>query len=305
MKDLSSLATSSGHFTISAFDHRNSLFELLNPQDPSSVSADEVVALKRLFIEAFAPISSAILIDPVYGLDYGLDLEKEVPAGTGILMSLEESSYDESQIGRLTKLLPHWGVGDIKAHGAAAKLLLYYHPDAPIASQQLKLVHQLSRQCQEQKVIFLIEPILYGLGEYSHKDKVSVTLKTIDQLSPLVDILKLEFPLDVMRSTRVDWEQVSRDISRHATIPWILLSRGMVYDRFHDLTQITGQAGASGIAVGRAVWQEIADIAVRFPDSADKLAHIKEFLFTTGRERMRELNHLVAAHAKPWTAFKH
>ena len=304
MKDLSFLATPAGHFTISAFDHRNSLFELLNPQDPSTVSADEVVALKRLFITAFADISSAILIDPIYGLDYGLDLTKEVPANTGILMSLEESSYTESQAGRLTQLLPHWGVADIKAHAAAAKLLLYYHPDAPIAKTQLGLVRRLSRECRQAQVIFLIEPILYGLGKYSSRSKVDLTLKIIDQLSPLVDILKLEFPLDVLRSSEPDWLRVSRDLSRHATVPWILLSRGMGFDHFQTLTQITCSAGASGIAVGRAVWQEIGDLAKKYPDPTEKLSQIKHFLMTTGRDRLQALTSLVSRFARPWTAFR-
>ena len=305
MKDLSSLATQAGHFTIAAFDHRNSLNAYLDPQDPSAVTADQIVALKRLFIQAFADISSAILIDPIYGLDYGLDLTQEIPPQTGILMSLEESSYDESQAGRLTKLLPHWSVADVKAHRAAAKLLFYYHPSAPIAPSQLNLISQLSRDCREQEVIFLVEPILYGVGEYSHQDKTNLTLKTIDQLSPLVDIIKLEFPLDVLRSTPHDWQRVSRQLSQHATIPWVLLSRGgMDYDHFKTLTEITTQAGASGIAVGRAVWQDIIDISRKYPDSAEKLSNIEAFLMTTGRTRMQTLCHIVSAHAKPWTAFR-
>jgi len=302
MKDLQSLVTKEGHFTISAFDHRNSLFELFNPQDPGSVSADEIVSLKRLFIQAFADISSAILIDPIYGLDYGLDLTKEVPQGTGILMSLEESSYDESQAGRLTRLLPHWGVEDIKNHGASAKLLFYYHPDSPIASAQLDLVADLSRQCQQSQTIFLIEPIIYGVGEYSQRSKVDATLKAIDQLNPYVDILKLEFPLNVLQSSPADWEQVSRQINRHATVPWILLSRGMAYDHFLTLTKITSKQGASGIAVGRAVWQDIQIIAAKHTDSTEKLTKIKDFLFTVGRDRMQALNQLVQDFARPWNS---
>lgn len=305
MKDLSSLTTPAGHFTIAAFDHRNSLNAYLNPQDPSTVTADQIVALKRLFISAFADVSSAILIDPIYGLDYGLDLTKEVPPGTGILMSLEESSYDESQAGRVTKLLPHWGISDIKAHGAAAKLLFYYHPNAPIAPQQLDLIRSLSQDCRQANVIFLIEPIIYGLGEFSQKNKADVTLTIIDQLSPLVDILKLEFPLNVYESSESDWRQISHEISRHATVPWILLSRGgMDYDHFKQLTLTTSEAGASGIAVGRAVWQEIGDLSKKYLDPDEKLVHIKEFLNTTARERMRELSGLVTAHAKPWNQFR-
>jgi tagatose-1,6-bisphosphate aldolase len=304
MKNLSSITTHKGHFTIAAFDHRNSLNEYLNPQDPSAVNADEIVALKRLFIAAFSDISSAILIDPIYGLDYGLDLTKEVPASTGILMSLEESSYDDSQAGRLTKLLPHWGVDDIKAHSASAKLLLYYHPDAPIAKNQIRLVETLSRECRNKNVIFLIEPIIYGTGKYSSRNKVNSTLKTIDQLSPLVDILKIEFPLNVLQSNPNEWRKVSADISKHATIPWILLSRGMGFDHFQTLTQITNENGASGIAVGRAVWQEIGDLAEKHPDIPEKFEKIKHFLMTTGRDRMLALTQIVEQSAKPWTDFR-
>jgi tagatose-1,6-bisphosphate aldolase len=300
MKDLSSLTTPAGHFTVSAFDHRNSLFELLDPFHPETVTADQVVALKRLFIKHFAPISSAILIDPVYGLDYGLDLDKEVPPDTGLLMSLEESTYDDSAVGRITRLLPHWGVADIKAHHAAAKLLLYYHPDAPIAAKQLALVQDLSKQCQKANVIFLIEPILYGVGDYSARSKLDVTLKTIDQLNPFVDILKLEFPLNVNHTTEHDWHRAAKDISRHATVPWILLSRGMGFDHFKRLTQICCQTGASGIAVGRAVWQEIGNLAKKYPDPDLKLIEIDKFLATTGRQRLLELSNIVAKEAKPW-----
>jgi tagatose-1,6-bisphosphate aldolase len=300
MKNLSALATSSGHFTIAAFDHRNSLFSLLNASDPEAVTADQVVALKRLFIKHFAPISSAILIDPVYGLDYGLDLDREVTAGTGILMSLEASSYDESAIGRVTRLLPHWGVKDVKAHGASAKLLLYYHPQAPIASTQLKLVQDVSKECQSENIIFLIEPILYAVGEYSNRSQLDVTLKTIDQLNSLVDILKLEFPLNVNHTTEHEWQQAAKDISRHATVPWILLSRGMGFDHFKRLTRICCEQGASGIAVGRAVWQEIGDIAKQTPDPETKILKIDKFLHTTGRSRMIELSKIVEAKAKRW-----
>jgi tagatose 1,6-diphosphate aldolase len=301
MTNLSALSYPNGTLAIAAFDHRNSLSELLNPSDPSTVTGDQIVNLKRLFIEAFADISSAILIDPVYGLDYSLDLTASLPKKCGLLLSLEESSYDESQAGRMTRLLPHWGVADIKAYGAAAKLLLYYHPEAPIAAKQLELVKQLSQECRDKQVIFLIEPIMYGIGEYSKASKTEATLTTIRQLNPLVDILKLEFPLDPKQTTSAKWHYTADAISAAATVPWILLSRGMPYDPFKDLTGICCEAGASGIAVGRAVWQEIEQISARNQDFPDLLMpHIEEFLLTTARLRMRELIEIVGSTAKPW-----
>jgi tagatose-1,6-bisphosphate aldolase len=178
--------------------------------------------------------------------------------------------------------------------------LLYYHPQAPIASEQLTLVKDLSKQCQKANVIFLIEPILYGVGDYSNRSKLDTTLKTIDQLTGLVDILKLEFPLDVNHTTEHDWQQAAGNISRHATVPWILLSRGMGFDHFKRLTQICCDKGASGIAVGRAVWQEIEAISQKTPDPDSKLMEIDKFLATTGRTRMLELTAIVSHHAKPW-----
>lgn len=302
---LDPLANSNGTFTIAAFDHRRSLAQLLNPKNPDAVAVSDLVAIKRLFIQAFSDLSSAVLIDPVYGLDYGLDLTKEIPSGTGLLMSLEDGDYSESKAGRLTRLLPHWGVADIKAHQAAAKLLFYYHPHSPLAKQQLDLVKTVSRDCRRQKVIFLIEPIIYNLGEYSNRNKTDLTLITLDQLAPLVDILKVEFPLDPHQSTQNDWHSVSQEISRHATVPWVLLSRGLNYPAFKAFTQVTCAAGASGIAVGRAVWQEIGQIAQDYPGEGQCLKPIETFLHTVARPRFQELKDIVDASARPWTSYHH
>lgn len=301
MHDLAPIAYPDGTLAIAAFDHRNSLLELLNPQNPQTVSASTVVALKRLFIKSFADISSAILIDPVYGLDYGIDLTTEVPKSCGLLMSLEASSYDESAAGRMTQLLPNWDVADIKTHHASAKLLLYYHPDAPIAKAQLQLVASLSQKCRTQNIPFLVEPILYGVGEYSSRNALDVTLKTIDQLNALVDILKLEFPVNVLQSSESDWKSVGATISRHATVPWILLSRGMGYPHFKRLTKICCTAGAAGIAVGRAVWQEIETIAKSNLDTPETLLpDLEKFLGSLARTRMLELIDIVHHSARPW-----
>jgi tagatose 1,6-diphosphate aldolase len=128
-----------------------------------------------------------------------------------------------------------------------------------------------------------------------------LTLKTIDQLNPLVDILKLEFPLESSQNLQTDWLPVAETITAHAKVPWILLSRGMPFEPFKALAQVCCNAGASGIAVGRAVWQEIDQIALRntnFPDLV--LPHIEEFLLRDARLRMRELIEIVHQSAKPW-----
>jgi hypothetical protein len=79
--------------------------------------------------------------------------------------------------------LPHWGVVDVKSYKASAKLLLYYHPEAPIAAEQLRTWSSASRKnAMDKQVTFLIEPIMYGIGEYSGASKTEATLATVAKL---------------------------------------------------------------------------------------------------------------------------
>jgi tagatose-1,6-bisphosphate aldolase len=84
------------------------------------------------------------------------------------------------------------------------------------------------------------------------------------------------------------------EISAAAQTPWILLSAAVSFEAYQQQIIAACQAGASGIAVGRAVWQEAVHM-----DGQARL----DFLRTTGRERITRLNALCVALARPWTDF--
>ena len=50
------------------------------------------------------------------------------------------------------------------------------------------------------------------------------------------------------------------EISEASVTPWILLSAAVDYETFLRQVTIACQSGASGIAVGRAVWQEAVSV---------------------------------------------
>ena len=76
---------------------------------------------------------SAVLTDPEFGLP---SIEKKAPSA-GLLLCLERSPYDnESPPENLPPLYPHWGVPEIVEHGAAVKLLVYYHPHASNSAEK-------------------------------------------------------------------------------------------------------------------------------------------------------------------------
>ena len=109
-----------------------------------------------------------------------------------------------------------------------------------------------------------------------------------------MDILKAEFPLDAAEKDQKVWADVCAEISAASTIPWILLSAAVDFDVFLQQVTIACNAGASGIAVGRAVWKEAVIM-----DGDERM----QFLSTTALRRISRLASLCQALAKPYTDF--
>jgi tagatose-1,6-bisphosphate aldolase len=110
-----------------------------------------------------------------------------------------------------------------------------------------------------------------------------------------VDVLKAEFPLDVAaQPDERDWATACEELSRASAVPWVLLSASVAYDTYLRQVAVACRAGASGVAVGRAVWKEAPALAGEARQA---------FLDTTARERMARVTALCDALAKPWTEF--
>ena len=93
---------------------------------------------------------------------------------------------------------------------------------------------------------------------------------------PGMDVLKAEFPLDTQETPdQTVWAEACHDISQTCSTPWILLSAAVDFDLFVRQVTVACQNGASGIAVGRAVWQEAVNLS-----GQDRL----NFLWNTGRD---------------------
>lgn len=244
---LDSLVNKQGVFNIAAMDHRGSLRKMLGDDQ------EAVFEVKRELVEAFSDLASAVLLDP----DYGLKLIKDIPGNKGLLLALEKSDYDKIK----PEIKEDWGVEQVKEHGGAAKLLLYCKKGV----WHEELIKRVSDECRKEEIVFLLEPVLY------EDRNIEVAWEMVKRYSKWVDVLKLEYPGS---------EEGCRKISEAAEVPWVLLSRGMKFENYKQALEIACKAGASGFAVGRAVWQEAMGL------SRDQR---KEFLKTTGRERFKKL----------------
>ena len=182
-----------------------------------------------------------------------------------------------------------------KRMGASAiKLLVYYHPDSPTAQEIEDFTLKVAEDCQKYDLVLMLEPLSYSLDEnkrLTSEEKRYVVVETARRLTPLkVDVLKAEFPLDINDTDETKWMSACNEISSASITPWILLSAAVDYDTFVRQVTVACNAGASGVAVGRAVWKEAV------------LMEVKErstFLHTVGLERLSRLTALCFALGKP------
>jgi tagatose 1,6-diphosphate aldolase len=299
-RHLQQCATRRGALAVLALDHRGNLRQLLHPENPAGTTSQEIVAFKRSFVRSLSPAASAVLLDPQFSAAQCI-AGGDLPGQTGLIVAVEASGYSGDTTARSSQVLPGWSVAKTKHLGASAvKLLVYYHPESPTAHEIEDLVRDVSADCAEQDIPLFLETLSYSLDperkKLSPDERRYVVVETARRLTPLGgDILKAEFPLDAQAETdENDWQEACAELSQASRIPWVLLSASVDYETFLHQVTAACKAGASGVAVGRAVWREATEVP---PESR------QEFLDVTARERMRRITALVDALAKPWTDF--
>jgi tagatose-1,6-bisphosphate aldolase len=175
---------------------------------------------------------------------------------------------------------------------------VYYHPDSSTANKIESFVRQVAEDCAKHDLLLMLEPLSYSLDEnkkLTSKQKRYVVIETARRLTPLnVDILKAEFPLDKMEADQNVWRDACEEISSASYVPWILLSAAVDHETYLHQVTVACNAGASGIAVGRAVWQEAVTMTGR---------ERNEFLSSVARQRLGRLAALCQALAKPYSDY--
>lgn len=301
IRGLQQIADPAGIMAMCAMDHRGTLQRLIDPATPERVTDEMLSVYKQDLTETLAPEASAVLLDPLYGAAQSI-AGGVLPGDVGLLVSLEESGYEQAAEGRVTTLLLEWSVEKIKRMGASAvKVLLYYRPDrAESAGRQQAVVRHVAEDCRRADIPFLLEPIAYPVDEKGRdpaqfaQRKTDLVVESERQLTGLgLDVLKAEFPAD-LRHERDDGRlRAACDrLDAASAVPWILLSAGVSFEDFARQVKIACQAGASGFLGGRAIWEE----ATRLPDARER----RQWLATVGAERMRRLRAIAAEFGRPW-----
>ena len=294
LRGLQQIASQRGTFTALALDHRQNL----RKANPAFVDDAELSRFKLDVTSALAARATAVLLDPEVSAAQAI-AQRAVPNGVGLVVAVESTGYTGEATARQAQIIPGWSVAKAKRMGASAiKLLVYYHPDSSTAKEIEDFTANVAEECRAHDLALMLEPLSYALhaGQpLTSEEKRYVVVETARRLTALpVDILKAEFPLAAPDMDEARWAEACRAISSASHTPWILLSAAADYDTFVRQVTVACHAGASGTAVGRAVWQEAVMLT-----GAERNA----FLRQVARPRLARLTSLCHALAKPFTDF--
>ena len=296
LRGLQQCASEKGTFTCLALDHRQNL----RKANPAFIDDAELSRFKLDVTAALARYSTSVLLDPEVSAAQAI-ANGVIPKQTGLVVAVESTGYGGDSNARQSMLLPGWSVEKARRMGASMiKLLVYYHPGSPTAHSIEAFVQQVANECIRQDLGLMLEPLSYSLDpskRLSSAEKRVVVTETARRLViPGVDVLKAEFPADVVAGhpDESNWENACNEISLLSPVPWIVLSAAVDYEIYLHQVEVACRAGASGCAVGRAVWQE----AVNMTGQARQ-----EFLLSTGRQRLTRLSILCSDLGKPFGNF--
>lgn len=285
VRHLTACTTAEGHFVVLAIDHRANLRQALEKFGPISDLAfrDFKVQVTR----AAADRVSAVLADPGYAL--GALVAERVYTG-GLLSPLEVTDYDVHPSQRQFRRIPHWSVEKAKRLGCdGLKLLLPFHPQLPDAAEKEKLVVEVVAQCRQHDIPLFLEPIACALSpneRLSAAQQRELTVEMAQHFCALgVDVLKLQLP-----AAEDEWEATCRELGKVCGVPWALLSGGVGFEDYCRQAERACFHGASGVIVGRAVWNEATSL------QGEERA---EFLLEVVPDRLQRLADICAG-GTPW-----
>lgn len=302
---ISRLIDDAGRFKMVAVDQRAPMRGILKAALGRDPATQDMYALKRILIEELAKESTAVLIDPEYGIPAALDV---LPGRPGLIVTLEDSNFEVTPGGRKARIIPNWSVEKIKRLGGdGVKFLVWYNhnADADVVQHQHNVLRQLGKECARYDLAFLVEPLVYAHNEDEKsfaQNRSQLVIKSIEALSDPdlgIDIYKLESPVDaaILGQDSASHTQLT-DMFKRMTInlpsPWVMLSAAAEPNLFSDVLRCAYAAGAGGFLAGRSIWKHAAD---GYPD----MQEVRSRLRNTAIPYMRKLNDMTDELGTRWS----
>ncbi|MCG3136349.1 MAG: Tagatose 1,6-diphosphate aldolase [Phycisphaerae bacterium] len=321
LQRMKNLSNTHGVIAAAAMDQRGSLKKAIAKDkgvDPKLITDEMMNEFKVAVSQALTPHASAILLDP----QWGIPAMKARHKSCGLLVSYEESGYDQSGAGRIPLLLKDWNVARIMEIGAdAIKILMYYTPfDAPeINKKKHDWARKIGEECAKHEMPYFLEIVAYEENEKGEKSlefakkkpaAVEGYMREFSKPEYHVDVLKAEIPIDVaylqgskanktgeVAYTKTQALDIFRKVAAVTRLPFIYLSAGVDDDVFRESLLLAHEAGVkfNGVLCGRATWKEGMPIYAK-----QGLKALQDWLNDRGVKNIQALNQVLEKAATPW-----
>ncbi|MEY8463206.1 tagatose-bisphosphate aldolase [Streptococcus merionis] len=300
-----------------AIDQRGALRKMMTAGG-GSTDDSSIIHFKELISQELTPFSTAILLDPEYGVPAAA-LRHE---NSGLIIAYEKTGYDATTVGRIPDLLPNWSAKRIKELGAdAVKVLIYFDIDESDDVNDIKKawVERVGSECVAEDIPYFLEILTYDASDSDVKGeeyakikphKVIEAMKLFSDSRYNVDVLKVEVPVNMAYvegftkdgiaplHTRQEALNFFKAQSDATHLPFIFLSAGVSAKLFQDTLRFAKEAGSTfnGVLCGRATWADSVAVYAKDGDEAGRT-----WLAKHGRQNMEELNAVINEAATPWT----
>jgi tagatose 1,6-diphosphate aldolase len=320
-KGLEAVSGPRGVIAAVAIDQRSALRSLFaHPMGiaPDNVPVEKLIQFKEAVSRILTPHTSAILLDP----EYGLPAAQQRAKTAGLLLAYEKTGYDKKVPGRLPGLLDHWSVRRLVESGAdCVKLLLYYSNSSPLEINEIKqaFVERVGAECAAADIPFFLELVGYAERlqekgiDFARLKPAVVTAGMAEFSKPQyrVDVLKVGVPVDLayvehspaagaeILHTRQQAKACFQQAAEVARVPFLYLSEGVSNETFQFGLQLAAEAGAafSGVLCGRATWKDGVAVFVE-----KGMPALEDWLAREGVRNIENINRCLDA-ATPWFAF--
>ena len=301
------MADANGIFKMTAVDQRPPIKNpIAKHHGVEQAPWEEVARFKAMLVETLQDQSTAMLLDPHYAIPKAVDT---LSPTKGLIVTLEDSVFAETNGGRLSSDIDDWSVAKIKRMGGdAVKVLAWYRPDADekVCIAQQDYTKRIGEECAKHDIPFLFELLVYPLAADAHQTtdyvelqgkKADDVLKSVEEFAKPdygVDVFKLESPVNASQADGSSKTQaVFDEMGRIAGRPWVMLSAGAGKADFRNVLDHAFKAGASGFLAGRAIW---LDAFNHYPD----WDAIRRDLEGESNAYMRDISKLATANASNW-----
>ncbi len=307
LRGLQRISNPNGTLTMVALDQNSSMISMIKDSlkkkgDNREPTFEEMVEAKVMLARTLSPAASAVLVDAYYGA-WNTVASFGLPRDVGLLIRVERSGGDKNSRGApLGAIEPGWSVAKIKRFGAdAVKLLAQFEPTEPASAEhQFNLIRHVYEECRKYDILMLLETVAFAFdGEKKDSKsfldrKAQTVIDSARQLSRWCDVYKAEFPGTFKHETDAQLQENLRKLDAASERPWVLLSAGVDFPDYKKQVEMAMKAGASGVLGGRAFWKEY--FLQEGPQAREQFARGECV------QRIRQVDDLVKAGAKPWYA---